>query len=335
MSYKITDVANLLNCEIMGDENLLVKGLSPFFQSKEDELTFAADEKFIHKISEIKARVIIVPDIKLPENSGKTFLVAKKNPRELMPLLLDFFKKPRKKMEKLIEDSAKIGSNVEIAPNAYIGHDVEIGSNTIIYPNVTICEGVKIGKDSIIYPNVTIREFCEIGERNIIQSGAVIGGDGFGFVKVNGNNIKIDQIGRVILEDDVEIGSNTTIDRGTIGDTRIKRYSKLDNLIQIGHNVILGENFLSASQTGIAGSTEIGDNVTIGGQSGIAGHIKIAKNNMFAARSAVTGNIKDENQVLAGFPIVNLREDMKIRASLKKLPEAIKKINKLEKSLEK
>lgn len=335
MGYKITDVANLLNCEIRGDESLLIKGLSPFFQSKEDELTFAVDEKFINKISEIKAKVIIVPDIKLPENLGKTFLITKKNPRELMPLLLEFFKKPRKKMEKLIEDSAKIGINVEIAPNVYIGHDVEIGSNTIIYPNVTVCEGSKIGKDSIIYPNVTIREFCELGERNIIQSGAVIGGDGFGFVKVNGNNMKIDQIGRVILEDDVEIGSNTTIDRGTIGDTIIKRYSKLDNLIQIGHNVILGKNFLSASQTGIAGSAEVGENVTIGGQSGIGGHIKIAKNNMFAGRSVVTGNIKNENQILAGFPIVDLKEDMKIRASLKKLPEVIKKLKKIERDLKK
>lgn len=335
MSYKITDVANLLNCEIKGDKSLLVKGLSPFFQSKEDELTFAADEKFIHKIAEIKAKVIIVPDIELPENLGKTFLITKKNPRELMPLLLNFFKRPRKKFNKLIEASSKIGSNVEIAPNAYIGHDVEIGENTIIYPNVTICEGVKIGKNSIIYPNVTIREFCELGERNIIQSGAIIGGDGFGFVKVNGNNMKIEQIGRVVLEDDVEIGSNTTIDRGTIGDTIIKKYSKLDNLVQVGHNVILGKNFLSASQTGIAGSTEVGENVTMGGQVGIGGHIKIGKNNMFAARSAVTGNVKEENKVLAGFPIVGLKEDMRIRASLKKLPEMIKKIKQIEKKLKK
>lgn len=333
MSYKITDVADLLNCEIKGDKNLLVKGLSPFFQSKEDELTFAADEKFIHKVSKTKAKVVIVPDIELPSDSGKTFLIAKRNPRELMPLLLNFFKKPRKKMEKLIEDSAKIASNVEVAPNSYIGHDVEIGENTVIYPNVTICEGVKIGKDSIIYPNVTIREFCELGERNIIQSGAVIGGDGFGFVKVGGNNIKIEQIGKVILEDDVEIGSNTTIDRGTIGDTIIKKYSKLDNLVQIAHNVILGDNFLTASQTGIAGSTEVGNNVTMGGQVGVGGHIKIGSNNMFAARTAIVGNIKEEGEVFGGFPVVHLKEDMKIRASLKKLPDLIKKIKELEKKL--
>lgn len=335
MSYKITDIANLLGCEIKGKQDLVVKGLAPFFQAKEDELTFAADEKFLHKIGETKAEVIIVPDINLPEDLGKTYLVAKDDPRRLMPLLLNFFKKPRKKIEKPIEDSAIIGKNVEIGPHVYIGHDVRIGENTIIYPNVTICEGVKIGKDSIIYPNVTIREFCILGERNIIQSGAVIGSDGFGFVKVNGNNQKIEQIGRVIIEDDVEVGANTTIDRGAIGDTVIKQYSKFDNLVQIAHNVIIGENFLSASQTGIAGSTEIGPNVTMGGKTGVGGHIKIAGNNMFAGGSVITGTIKEENKVFGGNPIVHLNDELKIRASIKKLPDLIKKVKLLEKKLDK
>ena len=334
MEYKISDVANLLGCEIKGDKNLLVKGLAPFFQAEEEELTFASDEKFLHKLNETKAKVVIVPNIELPE-TGKTYLLASQDPRKLMPLLLNFFKRKTKKMEKPIEDSAKIGENVEIAPHTYVGHDVEIGDNTKIYPNVTICEGVKIGKDCIIYPNVTIREFCEIGNRVILQPGVVIGGDGYGFVKVNGNNIKIEQIGRVIIEDDVEIGANTTVDRGAIGNTIIKRYAKLDNLIQIAHNVVLGKNFLAASQVGIAGSTEVGDNVTFGGQVGVAGHIKIASGTTVAAKGGITGTIKEENQVLGGYPLLPLKDDMKVKASLKKLPELLKRVKTLEKELEK
>lgn len=268
MSYKISEIASLLEGEIRGDKNLVVRGLSPFFEAKEDELTFAADEKFLHRLNETKARVVIVPDIPLPD-IGKTYIVAKIDPRKLMPRLLSHFKRKVKEMTKEIEDTASIAKTAKIAPHAYIGHDVKIGENVVIYPNVTICEGVVIGDDSIIYPNVTVREFCEIGKRVVLQPGCVIGADGFGFVKVNGNNEKIEQIGRVILEDDVEVGANTTIDRGAIGDTVVKRYAKLDNLIQVGHNVVIGENFLMASQSGIAGSTKIGSNVTVGGQVGI------------------------------------------------------------------
>ena len=333
MSYKISEIASLLESEIKGDKNLVVKGLSPFFQAKEDELTFASDEKFLHKLNETKAKVIIVPDIPLPE-IGKTYIVTKMDPRKLMPRLLSHFKKSLKRMEKPIEDSAIIAETAQIAPHVYVGHDVKIGENVIIYPNVTICEGVTIGDDSIIYPNVTIREFCELGKRVVIQPGAVIGADGFGFVKVNGNNEKIDQIGKVVIEDDVEVGANTTIDRGAIGDTVIKKYAKFDNLIQIGHNVIIGENFLMASQSGIAGSTEVGNNVTIGGQVGVGGHIKIGNNIMIAAKSGITGNVKD-NQVLGGHPIVPLQENLKIQAGLKKLPELLKRVKKLEKEIEK
>ena len=264
----------------------------------------------------------------------KRYIVAKADPRQLMPKLLGYFKKKLKKMEKPIEDSAVIAETAEIGPHVYIGHDVKIGENTIIYPNVTICEGVTIGDNCVIYPNVTIREFCEIGNRVVIQPGAVIGADGFGFVKVNGNNQKINQIGRVILEDDVEVGANTTIDRGAIGDTVVKKFAKFDNLIQIGHNVIIGENFLMASQSGIAGSTEVGNNVTIGGQVGIGGHIKIGNNIMVAAKSGITGNVKD-NQVLGGHPIVPLQENLKIQAGMKKLPELLKRVKKLEQELKK
>lgn len=332
MTYKIDELITLLECEVKGDAKVNITGLSPFFQAEEGEVTFASDEKFLKKLDETKASVVIVPfGMVLPEN-GKTYLLVKDNPRVLMPKLLAFFKRKLKKMEKLVEESAIIDEGTTVGINAYIGHDVKLGKNVMIYPNVTICEGVEIGDNTVIYPNVTIREFCKIGKECVIQPGAVIGSDGFGFVKVNGNNTKIDQIGSVILEDFVEIGANTTIDRGTIGNTVIKKYTKIDNLVQIAHNDIIGQNCLIISQVGIAGSTEVGDNTTLGGQVGVAGHIKIGSNVMVGAKSGIIGNV-DDNQVLAGHPLMNLKDDLKVKAAQKKLPELLKRVKELEKKL--
>ncbi|MGL5701982.1 MAG: UDP-3-O-(3-hydroxymyristoyl)glucosamine N-acyltransferase [Cetobacterium sp.] len=332
MTYKIDKLISLLECEVKGDAKVNITGLSPFFQAQEGDVTFASDEKFLKKLNETKASVVIVPaGIELPEN-GKTYLLVTSNPRVLMPKLLNFFKRKTKRMEKMIEDSAVIGEETTLAMNSYIGHDVKLGKNVTIYPNVTICEGVEIGDNTTVYPNVTIREFCKIGKECVIQPGAVIGSDGFGFVKVNGNNTKIDQIGSVIIEDFVEIGANTTIDRGTIGDTVIKKYTKIDNLVQIAHNDIIGENCLIISQVGIAGSTEVGDNTTLGGQVGIGGHIKIGSNVMIGAKSGVTGNV-DDNQILAGHPLMNLKDDLKVKAVQKKLPELLKRVKELEKKI--
>ena len=327
MKYSIKDLVNLLGCEIKGDLSLeYVSGLAPFFQAQEENVTFASDEKFLKKLNETKAKVILVPDIPLP-NIGKMYLVVKENPRTLMPKLLNFFKRETKPFEKMIEDSSKIGKNVRLAPNVYIGHDTIIGDNVVIYPNVTIGEG------TIIYSNVTVREFCKIGKNCVIQPGAVIGSDGFGFVKVNGNNTKIDQIGSVIIEDNVEIGANTTVDRGAIGDTIIKKYTKIDNLVQIAHNDIIGENCLIISQVGIAGSVEVGNNTTLAGQVGVAGHLKIGNNVVIAAKSGVAGNVAD-NQILSGYPLMDHREDLKVKISMKKVPELIKKVRELEKKLQ-
>lgn len=333
MQYKISDLITLLGCEVKGDLSLeYISGLAPFFQAKEDNLTFASDEKFLKNLNDTKAKVIIIPDIKVFPNIGKMFLVVRENPRTLMPKLLSFFKRKVKPFEKMIEDSSKIGENVSIGPNVYIGHDTIIEDNVIIYPNVTISEGVKIGEGSIIYSNVTVREFCEIGRNCVIQPGVVIGSDGFGFVKVNGKNTKIDQIGRVIIGNNVEIGSNTTVDRGAIGDTIIEDYTKIDNLVQVAHNVILRENCLIISQVGIAGSAQVGENSTIAGQTGVAGHLKIGKNVIIGAKSGVTGDVED-NQILSGYPLVDHREDLKIRVSMKKIPELVKKVKILEKKL--
>ena len=175
--------------------------------------------------------------------------------------------------------------------------------------------------------------FCVIGKKCVIQPGAVIGSDGFGFIKINGNNTKIEQIGHVVLEDEVEIGANTTVDRGTIGNTVIKKFTKIDNLVQIAHNDIIGENCLLISQVGIAGSVEVGDNTTLAGQVGVAGHLKIGSNVVIAAKSGVSGNVAD-NQMLSGYPLMDHKEDLKVRVSWKKLPELLKRVRAIEKKLE-
>lgn len=329
MSYFVNDLVTLLNGNIKGEGVERVSGLAPFFHAGEDEITFAAEEKFLTRLEECKAKIVIVPDVELPMNIGKTYLVVTENPRILMPKLLHFFKCPLKKIEKMIEDSAKIGKNVSIAPNVYIGHNTIIEDDVVLYPNVYVGEGVYIGRGSILYSNVSIREFVKIGKECIFQPGAVIGADGFGFVKVHGNNVKIEQIGSVIIEDFVEIGANTTVDRGAIGNTVIKKYTKIDNLVQIAHNDVIGENCLIISQVGIAGSTVIGNNVTIAGQSGLAGHIKIEDNVILGSRSGVTGNVKS-NQILSGYPLVDHKEDLKIKISMKRLPELLKRVKALE-----
>lgn len=326
--FKLSELVSLLGAKYNGEIEE-VFGLAPFEFARENEITFAADEKYIKKLHETKAKVVIVPPIEgLPE--GKEYIFVNKSPRELMPLILKFFKRPTKFMEKSIEDSAVIGKDCKIAPNVYIGHHVKVGENVTIYPNVTILEGTEIGDNVIIYPNVTVREFCTIGNNVILQPGSVIGSDGFGYVKINGENIKIEQIGSVILEDNVEIGANVTIDRGAIGNTIVKRGTKIDNLVHLAHNVVVGEQGFIIAQVGVAGSTVIGNNVTLGGQAGITGHIKIGNNVTIAAKAGVTNDTKD-NETLSGFPAINLADDLKNKIALKKLPELLKRVKKLEK----
>ncbi len=331
--YNLEKLSSLLGGKIKGDKTRNITGLAPFFQAKEGEVTFAAEEKFLTNLEKTKGTILVVPELEA-YSKDKTYIIVDKNPRELMPILLKYFKKEVKFPVKAIEDSAKIGKNVRVSPNVYIGHDAVIGDNVIIYPNTYIGQESVVGEGSILYPNSTVREFCTLGKNCILQPGAVIGSDGFGYTKVNGNNVKIEQIGRVILEDEVEVGANTTIDRGAIGDTIVKKYTKIDNLVQIAHNVIIGENSFIISQVGIAGSTEVGDNCVIAGQTGIAGHIKIGDNVTLGAQSAVTGNVPS-NQKLVGSPLLDIREHLKVKANLKKLPELVKTVKKLEKKLEK
>ncbi|MDO5088376.1 MAG: UDP-3-O-(3-hydroxymyristoyl)glucosamine N-acyltransferase [Leptotrichiaceae bacterium] len=331
--YNIKEIAALIKGEIKGNDNLSFLRLSPFFHSTENELTFAAEEKMLKNIDKCNAGAIIVSSSEgLPDN--RTYIIVKNSPRELMPILLNYFKPKTKPFEKQIEISSEIDPTANVSKiNTYIGHNVKIGKNTVIYPNVSIFEGSEIGDNCIVYSNVTIREFTKIGKGSIIQSGAVIGSDGFGFVKVNGNNMKIEQIGNVILEDEVEVGANTCIDRGTIGDTIIRKGTKIDNLVHIAHNDIIGENCFIVAQTGISGSVEVGNNTTLAGQVGVAGHLKIGNNVIIAGRSGVTNNVPDGKQ-MSGFPLREHMEDLRVKMSMGKVPDMIKKIRHLEKEIE-
>lgn len=207
---------------------------------------------------------------------------------------------------------------------------MKIGKNVVIYPNVSIFEGTEIGDETIVYSNVTIREFSKIGKKCIFQPGAVIGSDGFGYIKVKDNNVKIEQIGHVILEDEVEIGANTCVDRGAIGDTIIKRGTKIDNLVHIAHNDIIGSNCFIIAQVGISGSVEVGDNTTLAGQVGVAGHLKIGNNVIIAAKSGVTNDVPDGKQ-MSGYPLRDHMDDLRIKMSMGKVPELVKRVRKLEK----
>lgn len=329
---KLSEIAKHLNGTMSAPGDVEILRPAKIEEAGKGDITFISNPKYKHFLKSTKASAVIVDksagEIKIPhikvENAYMGFL-----------LLLKLFEPERgfdfsdvsKHAE--IDDSAVIGKGTVIGPFVYVGSKTSIGNNCKIYPGVTILNNVSIGDNCIIYPGVSIREECVLGNNVILQDGAIIGGDGFGFAPVNGQYEKIPQIGNVVIEDDVEIGANTAVDRATVGSTLIKKGVKLDNLIQIAHNCIVGEHTVIASQTGISGSTEIGNNVTIGGQVGFNGHIKIGENSIIAAQSGVTKDVKPK-EILFGTPAYPIMERKKIEVSIKRLPESIKRIKQLE-----
>ncbi|KJR40108.1 UDP-3-O-[3-hydroxymyristoyl] glucosamine N-acyltransferase [Candidatus Magnetoovum chiemensis] len=239
--------------------------------------------------------------------------------------------KPRISQSAFIEDNVKVGSDVSIFPNVYISENVDIGSNVVIYPGVFIGSGSKIGNDCLIYSNAAIRENVEIGNRVIIHSGAVIGSDGFRYEFDGKSHVKIPHVGKVIIEDDVEIGANTTIDRATTGKTIIGSGTKIDNLVQIAHNVSIGKNSIIVAQVGIAGSSKIGDNVVLAGQAGVADHVEIASGTIIAGQSGVGSSLK--RGIYFGSPVLPHIQHKRALTVFKKLPELNDKINQLQEQL--
>ncbi|MEW6214056.1 MAG: UDP-3-O-(3-hydroxymyristoyl)glucosamine N-acyltransferase [Nitrospirota bacterium] len=330
---KLKEIASLFNGEIIGPpeaDDIEITGVSGIKEAKEGDITFVSAERYIKDLSGCRASCVIVKE---PIADVGIAQLKVSNPYLAFAKLLEhFYIKPQEptgiSKDAIVSDKAKIGDDVSIFPFSYISDGVSIGDRTVIYPYVFVGENTTIGEQCIIYPNVTLRENVKIGNRVIIHSGSVIGSDGFGYVFGEGRHYKIPQVGGVIIEDDVEIGSNVSVDRATTGNTIIGRGTKIDNLVQIAHNVKIGENSIIIAQVGIGGSTEIGDFVTLAGQVGITDHAKIESETMVGAQSGIMGHVK--KGAYSGTPAISHRDWLKAQAIFAKLPELYKKIKELE-----
>jgi UDP-3-O-[3-hydroxymyristoyl] glucosamine N-acyltransferase len=334
MRISVEQLASLVNGTIEGDANAYIENYSKIEEATDGCLTFLANPKYTHYIYTTKATAVLVSNDFKPEQELTTTLIRVENPYETLANLLNMVSR-QMPAKTGIEQPCYIANGVEtpedvyVGAFAYIGSNVKIGKNVKIYPQVYIGDNVTLGDDVILYPGVKIYHGCKIGNRCIVQAGAVIGADGFGFApKEDGTYEKIAQIGIVILEDDVEIGANTTIDRATMGATIVKKGAKLDNLIQIAHNVEIGENTVMAAQAGVAGSTKIGKNNMVGGQVGFAGHITIGDNNGFGAQSGIPNSV-GSNLRLIGYPAINALDFARNQVYMKRMPQMAQDIKQL------
>jgi len=337
MQFTAQQIAGLLNGTIEGDPSASVSQLAKIEEATEGTLSFLANPKYEQYLYTTGASIVIVNNDQLLSEPVKATLLRVENAYTAITILLELYNKI--KLDKsgieepsFIHPSAQLGENVYIGAFSYIGPNVKIGDNSKVYPNTYIADDVVIGKESILFSGVKVYFDCKIGNNVIIHSGAVIGSDGFGFAPTgDGTYQKISQIGNVILEDDVEVGSNTTIDRATMGSTIIRKGVKLDNLVQIAHNVEIGINTVIAAQTGISGSTKIGERVVLGGQVGIVGHINVPNGTQLQAKTGLSRSIKEDNQKWAGTPASTYTAHMRSQVALGRLPDLEKRVLELEK----
>ena len=340
MEFTAASIAAFLNGDIVGDPEIKVNTISKIEEGQSGALSFLANPKYEHYIYETKSSIVLVNKSFIPSAEISATLIKVENAYEAFASLLRLVDqaRPRKKgihPAAVIEPSAKIGNDVFIGAFTYVGENCVVGNGCSLYPQVYIGDNTTLGNNCTINPGVKIYHDCIIGEGCIIHAGTVIGSDGFGFAPQSESEfMKIPQLGNVVLEDHVEIGANTAIDRATMGSTIIRRGVKLDNLIQIGHNVEIGENSVMAGQTGIAGSTKIGKNCMFGGQVGIAGHIKIANGTKIGAQGGILGDVKKENTIIVGSPAIEIKNFLKSSILFRKLPEIKDKIDYLEKDIE-
>ena len=338
MEKTVRELAEFLHGKLENDApELKVTGVNGLVEAGANDISFAVPPHVEHcHLSKAGVMVLGFDDPVLPDNRP---VIRVENPRAAFAALLELFRH-RAEVERVISDkayiapSAKIGKDVAVMPFAYIDEGAEIGDGTVIYPHVYVGRNVKVGADCLFYPSSTIREGCVLGNKVVLQSGAVIGGDGFGYItdKKTGKHSFVLQAGNVVLEDEVEIGSNSCIDRATAGSTVVGAGTKIDNLVHLGHNDVLGKNCLVVAHVGISGSVTAGDNCVFAGQVGTVGHITIGNNCQFAGRTGITHNIPD-NSVCAGFPAQPYKEWLKQEASLRKVGDLLKKVKELEKAL--
>ena len=336
MEFTARQIAEILGGEITGNPDTVVSGLSKIEEGTTGTLTFLANPKYTPFIYSTKASIVIVNKSFSPEQelSGDCTLIKVDNAYESFAKLLEVYNQIRHGRSGIedgsfIHPSATIGENVLVSAGVHIGENSRIGDNTKLYANAVIGANATVGSDCLIFPNVVVYTDCVVGNQCTLHAGVVIGSDGFGFSPNQDNHYqKVAQIGNVIIGDGVEIGSGTTIDRATIGSTRIGRGVKLDNLIQIAHNVEVGENTVIAAQTGVAGSTKIGKNCMIGGQVGIVGHLSIGNNVKIAAQSGVGSNLSD-GAIVQGSPAFGISDYKRSYVSFRKLPAIQQEIHQL------
>ncbi|MCX8064488.1 MAG: UDP-3-O-(3-hydroxymyristoyl)glucosamine N-acyltransferase [Candidatus Hydrogenedentes bacterium] len=341
MSLRVSEILNIVGGRLVfGSPDTIVTGVGSIESPKSGDIVFVRDKKYERFLSNTNASAVLIPfepTVKLPPNLA---CIIVDFPEVAFLKLIEYFY-PQKNpfpygvhSNSVVEEGVTFGENVSVAPFVYIGRGTKIGNGVIVYPHVYIGEQCEIGENTIIYPNVTIRELSVIGARCIIHSGVCIGSDGFGFVFDGERWQKIPQVGRVVIDDDVEIGSNTCIDRATLGETIIGSGTKLDNLVQVGHNVRIGKHCVVAGTTGIAGSATIGDYVRIGAGAGINGHIEIGNHVSIGAWSGVAKSV-EPGKTVSGFPAVEHSLARKIMVSQQHLPEILRKLKELQTRVDK
>ena len=340
MEFNAKTIAGFLKGEIEGDPDVVVNNIAKIEEGKPGDLSFLANPKYEQYLYTTKSSIVLVNKSFISSTKVNATLIRVDNAYDAFASLLQLVvqSKPVKKgihPTAVIEPSASIGEDVYIGPYAYVGENCKIGERVLLFPHVYVGDNTVIGNDTLLNPGVKVYHECRIGQKCVIHAGTVIGSDGFGFAPQSENEfLKIPQIGNVVIEDNVEIGANVAIDRATMGSTVIRKGVKIDNLIQIGHNVEIGENTVMAGQVGIAGSTKIGRNCMFGGQVGIAGHLKIADGTKIGAQSGIPGDVKKENSILLGYPAIDHRDFLRSSILFKRLPEINTRIEKMAKDID-
>lgn len=334
MRKRLKELGELVGGTVVGDGEIEISGVAPIDDAEVGQITFIANPKYLRKLETTRASAIIVSK---EVTSAEKPLIQTANPSLAFVKILNLFHE-RPYQSKGIHPNAKIGSDVILGkditlyPYVYIGDRCKIGDRVTLYPGVFVGEDSIIGEDSVLHPNVTIYSRSVIGKRVVLHSGVVIGADGFGYIKDGTKNIKIPQVGRVIIEDEVEIGANSTVDRAALGETIIRRGVKIDNLVQVGHSVEIGEDSIIIAQVGIAGSTKIGKNVILAGQVGVIDHLEIGDNVKVGAQSGVAQNLPSD-QVFTGTPAIPHRDYLRAVTTFPKLPEMRKALTDIENRL--
>lgn len=332
MSMTLAQLAKLVKGRVIGDPEVQITGIAGLEEAGPGDITFLGNPRYAHLARTTGASALLAAE---KIQGVDTNIIQVENPDWAFAQIVEVFAPAPPKfapgIHKLavVAEDVSLGKDVSVQALSVLEEKVSLGDRTLIYPQVYVGPGARIGSDCVIYPQVVIRARCIIGDRVIIHSGAVIGSDGFGYVTMEGEHRKIPQLGIVQIDDDVEIGAGTTIDRARFGKTHIKKGTKIDNLVQIAHNVVIGENSLLVAQTGVAGSVRTGSQVILAAQSGVDGHVRLSDNVIVGARSGVTRDLPEGARV-SGFPAWSHTEELKVQAHVRRLPELVKAIKKLQ-----